>query len=51
LNAFDLLFDLVFASLYLDSLEAALAGRQPARLWAIAFGAPADLPVLRHVLP
>src|SRR6516225_11572275 len=43
-------WDVVFADLYLDALEAALAGREPTRPWAIAFGAPADLPVLRHVL-
>jgi hypothetical protein len=43
-------WDVVFADLYLDALEVALAGREPARPWAIAFGARADLPVLRHVL-
>jgi Family of unknown function (DUF5995) len=43
-------WDVVFADLYLDALEAALAGREPSRPWAIAFGAPADLPALRHVL-
>jgi len=43
-------WDVVFADLYLDALEAALAGREPTRPWAIAFAAPADLPALRHVL-
>ena len=43
-------WDVVFADLYLDALEAALAGREPSRPWAIAFGAPAGLPALRHVL-
>jgi Family of unknown function (DUF5995) len=43
-------WDVAFADLYLDALEAALAGEQPARPWAIAFGASADLPALRHVL-
>src|SRR5580692_6133436 len=39
-----------FAGLYLDALEADLAGRAPSRPWAVAFGAPAGLPPLRHVL-
>ena len=43
-------WDVVFADLYLDALEADLAGREPSRPWAIAFGAPAGLPPLRHVL-
>jgi Family of unknown function (DUF5995) len=43
-------WDVAFADLYLDALEAALAGRRPARPWEVAFGAPADLPPLRHVL-
>jgi Family of unknown function (DUF5995) len=43
-------WDVVFADLYLDALQTSLTGREPARPWAIAFGAPADLPVLRHVL-
>jgi len=43
-------WDVVFAGLYLDALEADLAGERPSRPWAIAFGAPADLPPLRHVL-
>ena len=43
-------WDVAFAGLYLDALEAGLAGRAPSRPWAIAFGAPAGLPPLRHVL-
>jgi Family of unknown function (DUF5995) len=43
-------WDVAFADLYLDALEAALAGRRPARPWEVAFGAAADLPPLRHVL-
>jgi hypothetical protein len=43
-------WDVVFAGLYLDALEADLVGRGPPRPWAIAFGAPAGLPPLRHVL-
>jgi hypothetical protein len=43
-------WDVVFADLYLDALEAALAGREPTRPWAIAFGVPAGLPAFRHVL-
>jgi Family of unknown function (DUF5995) len=43
-------WDVAFAGLYLEALEADLAGRQPSRPWAIAFGAPAGLPPLRHVL-
>jgi hypothetical protein len=43
-------WDVAFADLYLDALQAALAGREPTLPWAIAFGAPADLPALRHVL-
>ena len=43
-------WDIVFADLYLDALEADLAGRAPSRPWAIAFAAPAALPPLRHVL-
>jgi hypothetical protein len=43
-------WDVAFADLYLDALQAALAGREPTRPWAIAFGAPAGLPALRHVL-
>src|SRR5260370_5934240 len=43
-------WDVAFAALYLDALQAALAGREPTRPWAIAFAAPAGLPALRHVL-
>jgi Family of unknown function (DUF5995) len=43
-------WDVAFADLYLDALEAALAGRTPSRPWDIAFSAPAYLPALRHVL-
>ena len=43
-------WDVVFAGLYLDALEAGTAGQTPTRPWAIAFGAPAGLPPLRHVL-
>jgi hypothetical protein len=43
-------WDVSFARLYLDALEADLAGRAPSRPWAIAFRAPAGLPPLRHVL-
>ena len=43
-------WDVAFAGLYLDALEAGLAGKTPSRPWAIAFGAPDGLPPLRHVL-
>jgi hypothetical protein len=43
-------WDVAFADLYLDALDAGLAGGTPARPWAIAFSAPAALPALRHVL-
>ena len=43
-------WDVAFADLYLDALQAALAGRRPALPWEAAFGAPAGLPPLRHVL-
>ena len=43
-------WDVAFADLYLDALQAALAGRRPTRPWDIAFSAPAGLPPLRHVL-
>ena len=44
-------WDVVFADLYLDALDADLSGngRVP-RPWRLAFDAPADLPALRHVL-
>ena len=43
-------WDIAFANLYLQALQDAQAGRPPARPWATAFGAPAGLPALRHVL-
>jgi hypothetical protein len=43
-------WDVVFADLYLDALAGDMAGRRPPRPWAIAFGTPAGLPPLRHVL-
>ncbi|HEX4291149.1 MAG TPA: DUF5995 family protein [Trebonia sp.] len=43
-------WDVAFADLYLDALEAALAGRPPPGPWQAAFGAPAGLPPVRHVL-
>jgi len=43
-------WDVAFADLYLDALQAALDGRRPTRPWEAAFGAPAGLPPLRHVL-
>ena len=43
-------WDVAFADLYLDALQAAQAGHRPTRPWDIAFSAPADLPPLRHVL-
>jgi Family of unknown function (DUF5995) len=43
-------WDVAFADLYLDALEAALAGRRPPSPWEVAFGAPAALPPVRHVL-
>jgi hypothetical protein len=43
-------WDVAFADLYLDALEAEMAEGMPSRPWAIAFGAPASLPPLRHVL-
>jgi hypothetical protein len=43
-------WDVAFADLYLDALATALAGREPTRPWTIAFGAPADLSPLRHIL-
>jgi len=43
-------WDVTFADLYLDALQAAMSGEQPTRPWQIAFGAPRDLPALNHVL-
>ncbi len=42
--------DIAFAELYLKALSADLSGRRVARPWALAFGATASLPALRHVL-
>src|SRR6478672_966353 len=44
-------WDVAFAHLYLDALDADLAdtGRVP-RPWRLAFDAPPELPALRHVL-
>jgi uncharacterized protein DUF5995 len=45
-------WDVAFATLYLDALEAAEAGRRPPQPWAVAFaaGRRGGLPPLRHVL-
>ena len=43
-------WDVTFAGLYLDALEAATSGGQPPRPWRIAFSAPRELPALNHVL-
>jgi hypothetical protein len=43
-------WDVVFADLYLDALASDMAGERPARPWEIAFGAPPEMPALRHVL-
>ena len=43
-------WDVAFADLYLDALEAARAGRRPPRPWEAAFAAPSGLPPVRHVL-
>ena len=46
-------WDVVFADLYLDALDADLSGdpgRRAPRPWRLAFDAPAELPPLRHVL-
>ena len=45
-------WDVVFADLYLEAHDADLAGlpRRASRPWRLAFGAPPDLPPLRHVL-
>jgi hypothetical protein len=42
-------WDVAFADLYLDALQAALAGHEPTRPWAIAFGAPAYTEVLAQL--
>ena len=44
-------WDVVFADLYLDALDADLAGSAAVpRPWRLAFDAPPSLPPLRHVL-
>lgn len=45
-------WDACFAQLYLDAHDAEVAGdvAQVPRPWRLAFGAPAELPALRHVL-
>jgi hypothetical protein len=43
-------WDVAFAELYLDALDAHLSGGTPPRPWRLAFDAPADLPALRLVL-
>lgn len=43
-------WDVAFADLYLDALDAALAGRRPPGPWEAAFNAPAELLPVRHVL-
>src|SRR4051794_39470396 len=43
-------WDVAFAELYLDALDAYLSGGAPSRPWRLAFDAPPDLPALRHVL-
>jgi uncharacterized protein DUF5995 len=45
-------WDVAFADLYLDALQAAEAGRRPPEPWAVAFAAGGEdrFPPLRHVL-
>jgi hypothetical protein len=43
-------WDVAFAGLYLDALDADLSGGSVPRPWRLAFDAPSDLPLLRHVL-
>jgi hypothetical protein len=43
-------WDVAFAELYLDALDAHLSGGTPPRPWRLAFDAPPGLPALRHVL-
>ena len=43
-------WDVFFAELYLNALQAWNANRTPAEPWRVAFAADTDLPVLRHVL-
>jgi hypothetical protein len=43
-------WDVAFANLYLDALEADLGGGRVPRPWRLAFDAPPDLKPLQHVL-
>ena len=43
-------WDVAFAELYVDALDAHLGGGTPPRPWRLAFDAPPDLPALRLVL-
>ena len=43
-------WDVFFANLYLNALDAWNTNGMPAEPWRVAFAAPTDLPVLRHVL-
>lgn len=43
-------WDVAFAELYIDALDAHLTGGAPSRPWRLAFDAPSDLPGLGHVL-
>jgi Family of unknown function (DUF5995) len=43
-------WDVAFAELYVEALDAHLADGTPSRPWRLAFDAPPELPALRHVL-
>lgn len=43
-------WDVAFAGLYLDALDADLSGGLVPRPWRLAFAAPTSMPPLRHVL-
>lgn len=43
-------WDVAFAELYLEALDAHLSGHDPSRPWRVAFGATRGLPPLGHVL-
>jgi len=43
-------WDVTFAELYVDALDAHLGEGTPSRPWRLAFDAPPELPALRHVL-
>lgn len=43
-------WDVAFAKLYLEALDAYLSGAPPSRPWRLAFDAPPKLPGLAHVL-